>query len=215
MGDETELADQLRADGFDATAHIVELKAKIRLQAERIEELERKNRLIDGQLVDHIESRRTHAAEISVLRHLIEPVQADNAKLEQENATLRELIDDFKCASMLEKKGDPADITPLDIETHITELRATAELVAGIRPCVLRFAAEMERKLKDNDHKPGWEGDDNTDLFERILAEACELRDALENSVPLPERVIEEAADIANFAMMIADNTIAIMGDPK
>lgn len=83
-------------------------------------------------------------------------------------------------------------------------LRGAGEPV--LRPSLLRFALEMERKLKDNDHKPGWEDDDNNDLFERILDEARELRDAIENSVPLPTRVIEEAVDVANFAMMIADN---------
>ena len=76
-----------------------------------------------------------------------------------------------------------------------------------LRPALLRFALEMERKLKANDHhKSGWEENDNGDLLTRVLDEARELRYEIESRDPLPERVIEEAADLANFAMMIADN---------
>ena len=87
-----------------------------------------------------------------------------------------------------------------------------------LRPEVLSFAHLMEAQLRANDHKPGWKGEFASDLFPRISEEAEELRDAIEQhskqlnwgdmALYLPEwtvKVGSEAADVANFAMMIAD----------
>ena len=75
-----------------------------------------------------------------------------------------------------------------------------------VRPEVLWFAQQMEAKLKDNDHKGGWENESIHWLIGRLRQEWRELYDAL---LPPwkrdPERVAEEAADVANFVMMIAD----------
>jgi hypothetical protein len=75
-----------------------------------------------------------------------------------------------------------------------------------VRKSVDRFAQQMEKNLRGNDHKGGWEGCTAYHFFEGLCDEAEELRSEL-NVVGAfdPERVIEEAADIANFAMMIAD----------
>lgn len=85
------------------------------------------------------------------------------------------------------------------------------------RPEVRAFADLMEAQLRANDHKPGWKDDTDLDLFERLGQESAELLAALrrnakrlmwgdswvmEDTVP---RVGAEAADVANFAMMIAD----------
>jgi len=74
------------------------------------------------------------------------------------------------------------------------------------------FAEKMEQKLRINDHKGGWNGCGQDYLFDRMVEEAEELRKSLINldwdaeSETRKETVIREAADIANFAMMIADN---------
>ena len=80
-----------------------------------------------------------------------------------------------------------------------------------LRPEVQWFAEQMEIQLRANDHKGGWQTTDQLDLLHRIRQEATELKQAL-----LPEvfgetgkDVISEAADVANFAMMIADNAKA------
>lgn len=77
-----------------------------------------------------------------------------------------------------------------------------------LRPELLRFAEEMEKRLRANDHKGGWEDDSDDSLLARLREETNELADAL---AKLPGRsgdqlmVTLEAADVANFAMMIAD----------
>lgn len=84
-------------------------------------------------------------------------------------------------------------------------------------PVVEAFSKEMESKLQDNIHKggrEGWEDDYPEDLLSRLKEEVSELEEALRlrNSLPLgasspamTSRITKEAADVANFAMMIAD----------
>lgn len=83
-----------------------------------------------------------------------------------------------------------------------------------LRAPLRRFAEEMERKLKANDHKGGWLGCSFKYLFDRMSAERRELHivvdKCLEEQDPkvrndLRRKAIEEAADVANFAMFIAD----------
>ena len=84
------------------------------------------------------------------------------------------------------------------------------------------FAKEMEKKLKANDHKPGWFGEDVEWLFIRLKEEVEELKNILKKSGAMecnypdcrdiPD-IISEAADVANFAMMIAGRiTVGRMG---
>ena len=85
------------------------------------------------------------------------------------------------------------------------------------RPVVQRFALLMEEVLRANDHKPGWEEDEHGDLMTRLEQETTELRELISAhpwDVPsrhLPDevrqRILREAADVANFALMVADVT--------
>lgn len=85
-----------------------------------------------------------------------------------------------------------------------------SELI-GIRESVLKFAELMELRLKENDEKGGWSENDIWHLYERLCEEKDELFEAIlkiERSC-LHSGIIDvrvEAADTANFAMMIADN---------
>jgi len=81
------------------------------------------------------------------------------------------------------------------------------------RKAVTDFAKLMEERLRDNDHKGGWANDTPSSLLARIFEEWLELRDALKVVTPWGRRqdycrkaVCCECADVANFAMMIADN---------
>jgi len=77
------------------------------------------------------------------------------------------------------------------------------EKFRGMRPQLAWFANEMEQQLEANDHKSGWQYSTLKQLLRRLKQEVGELERAIEKGKPL---VVEEAADVANFAMMIADN---------
>lgn len=90
------------------------------------------------------------------------------------------------------------------------------EMTNEPRAIVQAFAAAMERKLAANDGvKGGWEGVDWIDHYCALLAEIGELVAALSvleeygrHGVVEDEArqaVIDEAADVALYAMMIAD----------
>lgn len=92
------------------------------------------------------------------------------------------------------------------------QLANTEGMVIDVRPAVRAFAVDMEARLRANDHKGGWDTEEQEDLYKRILEESKELKTAIADAVRGGNRdehkaaVIKEAADVANFAMMIADN---------
>lgn len=65
------------------------------------------------------------------------------------------------------------------------------------------FADAMERKLRANDHKRHWSNMSIQYLSMRLTQERKELYRAVAEGDP--EKVLAEAADVANFAMMLAD----------
>lgn len=70
-----------------------------------------------------------------------------------------------------------------------------------LRREVMAFAIEMERKLQLNETKGGWRYMKRGEISRRIWIEWNELRHAR-----TPEQILDECCDIANFAMMMADN---------
>lgn len=110
----------------------------------------------------------------------------------------------------------------------VTDNRAPVSTPAGEgggrwRPEIAAFADLMERQLRANDHKPGWKRDDPLDLLERVVDETEQLVGAVRRHIAIgkdlePSRgsdpcwrngvahlIGREAADVANFAMMVAD----------
>lgn len=87
---------------------------------------------------------------------------------------------------------------------HITRVldAAASSQTAYLRPEVLAFARLMEQQLRAIDHKPGWQNDTPKALMQRLDEEVQELDEALIHS---REQIAKEAADVANFALMIAD----------
>lgn len=72
------------------------------------------------------------------------------------------------------------------------------------RPEVVWFAKQMELKLKANDHKKHWHEMHMDYLIERLYQESQELWTAIISGNA--SDIVQEAADVSNFAMMIADN---------
>lgn len=75
-----------------------------------------------------------------------------------------------------------------------------------ISEAVMLFAAKMEERLLANDHKGGWDGCDPGWLLGRLRDEVSEL-DATGFTDDASADPSGECADVANFAMMIFDNT--------
>ena len=96
-------------------------------------------------------------------------------------------------------------------EAEIAKLK-TEKDIPGVRLEVLRLAVWMEMKHRENDHKPGWhQGDDPEWFIGRASDELQELQSAvwrlrLDDKGPEAYHdVWKEAADVANFVMMVAD----------
>jgi len=66
------------------------------------------------------------------------------------------------------------------------------------------FAEYMKAKLHDNSHKSGWRDVYDHTLIVGLKDEIIELEEALEKGIS--NDIVYECADVANFAMMIADN---------
>ena len=70
---------------------------------------------------------------------------------------------------------------------------------------VPEFAVLMQKKLDENSGKGHWSMCSMQYLFSRLAQETGELSRANKKKFH-PDQIDREAADVANFAMMIADN---------
>ena len=70
------------------------------------------------------------------------------------------------------------------------------------------FSQFMEHKLRANDHKGGWEEMSIDKLFDLMQGEVGELKEALNEGNFV--NILFEAADVANYAMMIAWNALRL-----
>ena len=90
-----------------------------------------------------------------------------------------------------------------DRDKRIAELEARVRCFDDVRPEVKAFAVLMEAQLRKNDHKGGWKGCSVDYLVKKLLEELAELYAAVYSSVKVA--IAPEAADLANFAMMLCD----------
>ena len=77
------------------------------------------------------------------------------------------------------------------------------------RKSVLWFANQMESVLQENDDYLGWDDCYLYELMSKLLHEVAELQEVVgrgELDRVRCEQAIKEAVDVANYAMMIADN---------
>ena len=85
----------------------------------------------------------------------------------------------------------------------------------GLRPEVRVFARAMEARLRANDHKPGWRDEDPDALLDRLRDETEELDASVNMGIPSKSAILAEAADVANFALMVADVCGALAADAE
>lgn len=97
------------------------------------------------------------------------------------------------------------------IELYKQEIAMSCKQEREIRDMLKEFIEKqrkenrLDEELRENDHKGGWENEPIDWLLDRLEEEAKELYYAT-GSPGSAEKIIHEAADVANFAMMIADN---------
>jgi len=98
--------------------------------------------------------------------------------------------------------------TVFDIEQSFHLVESSGDKASGaaveykLRPEVAAFAMLMEAELRKHDDRPGWKHCNLDWLLGRLREETGELSDAV---FIRGQHTAEEAADVANFAMMIAD----------
>jgi len=134
-----------------------------------------------------------------------------NDQLEAEVQRLRAALDGIRQYLMLIPNKTVSEQRTIEI---CNEALSTSTGAQQVREPVRWFAEQMEEKLRANDHKPHWSIAHPDYLIHRLFQEANELWRAMEGELTADE-VIKEAADVANFAMMIADNARRINAPEK
>jgi hypothetical protein len=66
-----------------------------------------------------------------------------------------------------------------------------------------RFAAAMREQMRANSHKGGWEQLEPDACYRRAMQEMVELGEVLHGHPEQRTRIVREAADVANFLMML------------
>ena len=112
------------------------------------------------------------------------------------------------------------DVMREALEAALSQVSAVPREPTDLAPEIIAFAYLMQRQLDRNSHKDskgerGWKNDDPKDLAIRVVEEAEELKgEAMVMPVPSAAKVRDEAADVANMAMMVVDAMGALNAIP-
>lgn len=154
--------------------------------------------------------------------------QAENQKLQRQNTRMLQALEQYSDPSYWIKTTRPWKLAQEIVsegkrqcEELQKELGAEIDekfwIEKSVRPPVQWFAGQMEAKLRANDHKGGWSDCNFRWLYQRLLEEVHEVwieYNQLDQQ-PKWENVIKECADVANFAMMIADKAREAIAQTK
>ena len=77
-----------------------------------------------------------------------------------------------------------------------------------LRPEVQAFARLMERELRENDWKGGWQDMTPIECFIRLQEEVDEVESLIVRPAVVQRELESEAADVANFCMMLVEVSI-------
>ena len=83
---------------------------------------------------------------------------------------------------------------------------ASAQEAKRLRPSLRWFAGVVEERLAANDYKGNWDDLPLELLLARLVEEASELAEAVGRDARTRDAIIHEAADVAAYALMVADN---------
>jgi NTP pyrophosphatase (non-canonical NTP hydrolase) len=116
----------------------------------------------------------------------------------------------------------PVGVLDCTVTMLRAELDAAKKKIAesdAVRIEVRQFGKLMERKLAANEHKGGWDDEEPEWLLRRLREETKELAALIRDVAAISPAAVQgevvakigrEAADVANFAMMIADRFDAL-----
>ena len=131
------------------------------------------------------------------------------------------IVADLKIAlDAANKARQKAEARLASAVAHLDLYAATDQLVMAVRPEVRAFALAMEAKLRENDHKGGWQKMGWLECYQAMREEAKELHGACSewqeaaNSIPFRKHIIREACDVANYAMFVCDVTGSLEAKP-
>ena len=105
---------------------------------------------------------------------------------------------------------DPAALTMKLTTLESVELKSYRKSVAA-------FGKQMSGRLMENNHKEGWEDCSFKYLLWRLRQEVEELASAVKGGMAHfgeANDIVLEAADVGNFAMMIAERARVLERDP-
>jgi len=86
-----------------------------------------------------------------------------------------------------------------------------------LRPSLRIFAERMELELRRNEHKGGWMGEEPATVLSKLWDEVYDLEAEVEKYFDgdwdgsNKDSILKEAADVANYAMFVADICLASM----
>jgi NTP pyrophosphatase (non-canonical NTP hydrolase) len=86
---------------------------------------------------------------------------------------------------------------------NVREYKEKRQLLEEYHESVLALSRVQMSKLAENIHKGKWEDVEPMYAFKRLMQEAIELFEEIQRE-GVPEDVWKEAADVANFAMILA-----------
>jgi len=157
--------------------------------------------------LEHIRAEKAEAR--------VDKLEAENTKLECERDNALASVQSLEAGIHSQDEVFTSKYNKLVAENK--RLRGRIDELGLVRESVRWFVRHMEEKLRENDDRGGWQDSNSSWLLLRLREEANELEEALrrhrrtdygsDTSDSSADDVISECADIANFAMMIADNT--------
>jgi len=121
--------------------------------------------------------------------------------------------------------GEPFGVGPIRVEKRYVDAIVSRNVTLSgsklapdstcvlVCPSIVAFSQEMEKRLVENNFKGGWKESSPTWLLARLIQEAGELSNAIVWNDP--DASVREAADVANFAMMIAERMKALYAAGK
>lgn len=155
------------------------------MSADHKEEAQKISALMLRQRIDHI--RETDTQEVDGTWHTIEYCSVCSDSID---------IPDWPCPTIL----------------MLDNYEELIKLVAYLRPEVLEFSREMEKKLRKHDgDRDGWVIETGESLYPLYRSLMNHTKKLLKPTLTIDtpdslDAIISSAADVANFAMMIANN---------